>query len=109
MAELVEWQDVENGDVVKLNSPNARWRTVHNVDQQRERQYTHFDFVDGNGRWSHASEPKSEVIRRKRSANIYDQHREAVRQILADVDGTAHDDAGVLAHQSIAGFDQPVV
>ena len=63
MAELVEWQHVQRGDVVKMNRPNARWLMVHNIDQQWEPELTHFDFVDVDGSHSHGSRPKGEVIR----------------------------------------------
>ena len=84
MAELVEWQHVERGDVVKLNRPGARWLMVRNIDQQWEPHLTRFDYVDVDGTHSHVSRPKREVIRRKLGASVYDQHREAVLRVLAE-------------------------
>lgn len=94
MAELVEWQHVQRGDVVKMNRPNARWLMVDSVDQLWEPQFTHFDFVDVDGTHSHGSRPKHEVIRRKLGASVYDQHREAVRRVLTEVDGAETDAVG---------------
>jgi hypothetical protein len=87
MAELVEWRHVKRGDVVKMNHPDARWLMVHDVDQQWEPLFTHFDFVDVDGTCSHGSRPKGEVIRRKEGASVYDLHWEAMRRMPMEVDG----------------------